>query len=216
MQFDNKNKWYEQLIPDERVHSYLIGRQADAQTLLQLPTLRNFPLVRMQQVHGNTIAVVDQSPSQPITTLAQTDAVLTRLPHVLLEVRVADCLPMVLWHKSGLVGVVHAGRVGTQLGILQKTLLFMRDSLHISRDVVVWFGPAICAQHYQVNRETNAHFDLIGENKQQLSKVFGQGTFTLIESELCTVSDNELFYSYRHEGTGERNKVLVSFSDMPQ
>ncbi|HEX7018280.1 MAG TPA: polyphenol oxidase family protein, partial [Patescibacteria group bacterium] len=123
-----------------------------------------------------------------------------------------DCVPLLLYHEpSGTIGVIHAGRKGTELGITEKTLKQLPSTegpLH------VWLGPHICEQCYQINRETNEHYNLLRQNLNQMYNVFEKSNLRLNFASDCTAHNNDKFYSYRKEGAGvPMNYGVVTFSN---
>lgn len=127
-------------------------------------------IVRMRQVHGNDVHVVDRawlerSRLRPedvpagstvellgARSLVEADGLVTDAPGVGLLVRVADCVPVLLADPDrGVVAAAHAGRNGLVAGVVPATLRRMRD-LGAER-VVAWVGPHICGRCYEVPEE---------------------------------------------------------------
>ena len=98
----------------------------------------------MNQVHGNTVAVMDAAAPAP-----EADAMVSRgLP---LAVMVADCIPVLLAGESAagpVLAAVHAGRPGIANGVLPAAVDSML-SLGASR-IRAWLGPSICGSCYEV------------------------------------------------------------------
>jgi YfiH family protein len=103
-------------------------------------------VVTATQVHGATVAVVDEGWSrEPV----EADALVTRLPGRALAVLVADCTPvMLLAPDEGVVAVAHAGRAGLVAGVVGATVAVMRRLG--ARRVVARVGPGICGGCYEV------------------------------------------------------------------
>src|SRR4051812_25319225 len=59
--------------------------------------LARVPVAFMQQVHGNSVAVLTDSPAQPIPA---TDALVTAVRNLPLAVLVADCLPVLIYEPK--------------------------------------------------------------------------------------------------------------------
>ena len=162
---------------------------------------QNKKLISMQQVHGNMFSYcTSEMPLQNV--VLGVDGILTNRTDLVLSVKTADCLPILLHHPSGIIGAVHAGRKSTQLHLLEKTLLFLRDKKGIVSDISLWFGPAICVSCYQVDEKTDTHYDLLEENKQQAYTVFSPSNIAITFDRRCTKCLSESFYSYRVEGAG--------------
>lgn len=102
-------------------------------------------LCDMQQVHGDVVAVADPEAAEPPVC----DAIVTDRTDVVLAVRVADCVPVLLADPAaGVVGAVHAGRLGVQKDVVGAAITRMRDLG--ARDVVAWVGPHVCGSCYEV------------------------------------------------------------------
>jgi YfiH family protein len=105
---------------------------------------------RLSQFHGADVVTVTTVPvAGPLDEVPRADAQVTSLRGVGLMVRVADCVPVVLADSSaGVIGVAHAGRVGTALDIATATVEAMRG-IGASR-ITAWIGPHICGRCYEV------------------------------------------------------------------
>lgn len=158
-----------------------------------------YPVVRMEQLHGVQVVEVTAPDSATITGA---DAIYTKLPNVWLTIKSADCVPILISHPSGAIAAIHAGRKSTQQGILAKTLNQMKDAYNLDDTFEIWLGPSICRDCYQVNRDTNEHFDLIEENIKQAQSVCAVDKIKIVNAGHCTAHENANYYSYRKEGPG--------------
>ncbi len=149
------------------------------------------PVVHMEQTHGADCAEV----AQFIEKIPTVDAMYTTQHNLTLAVRTADCLPILFYHPLPLIGVIHAGRKGTQNNITSKTFQKIQAQYGIEDNFSIWLGPAICFNCYQIDREKDIHFDLIKENLPQLP-----ANSDMHFSNLCTSCRTDLFFSYRKEG----------------
>jgi len=108
------------------------------------------PFARLSQVHGDDVVhVVSDPPVGPSDDVPVADALVTSRRGVGLMVRVADCVPVLLADpEAGVVGAVHAGRVGTTLGVVARTV----ERMHAlgADDVRAWIGPHVCGRCYEV------------------------------------------------------------------
>ncbi len=157
------------------------------------------PTISMQQTHSDHLQVVTEPRTQ---VLLDTDAALTTLANVTLQVKTADCLPILIYHPLSIIGVVHAGRKGTKQKILQKTLKYINQHFDIKNKLEIFFGPCICSACYQVDRVTDLHYDLINENMKQILSLFNSSQANIWLSHQCTCHQPEKYYSYRREGEG--------------
>ena len=173
------------------------------------------PVARLSQFHGNDVATITTVPvAGPFDAVPHADAQVTSLHGVGLMVRVADCVPVVLADSTaGVIGVAHAGRLGTVLDIATATVEAMRE-IGTSR-ITAWIGPYICGRCYEVPAvmrdevvaavpESSAvtswgtpALDLGAGVRAQLERAGA----TVIEIGRCTREDPEL-HSHRRDGAG--------------
>ncbi|MCG8922427.1 peptidoglycan editing factor PgeF [Lentzea sp. CC55] len=108
-------------------------------------------LVWMEQVHGRTVATVDGPVAE---ALEATDAVVTKRAGLGLVVLTADCVPVLLGdQEAGVVGAVHAGRVGARVGVVVEALKAMMALGAELERIEVLLGPAVCGECYEVPAE---------------------------------------------------------------
>lgn len=82
------------------------------------------------------------------------DVIFTNKKNVVLYVKTADCLPIILYHPTKVLAVVHAGWRGTMLRITKRFLLQMRSDLRLNiKDWVAAFGVSIGIDNYEVGEE---------------------------------------------------------------
>ena len=140
-------------------------------------------------------------------------------------VMTADCLPVFFTDLKGTrVAVAHAGWRGLADGILENTLSVFPDP----SEVIAWLGPAIGQQAFEVGGEVREQFcDLHTASIEAfipsmnpgkwLANIYQLAKFRLNRagvSEIgggsyCTVSQSELFYSYRREGVTGRMASII-------
>ncbi|MDP3892625.1 polyphenol oxidase family protein [Nocardioides sp.] len=169
-------------------------------------------VVGMRQVHGPAVAVIDAGYEG---TPLEADALVTARSDVSLLVRVADCVPVLLADVDrGLVGAVHAGRLGLVAGVVPNAVGALR-SLGAA-EVHAWLGPHVCGACYEVPApmrediaaaipETFAEtswgtpaLDLAGGVRAQLAAAgVEQGHVQVVGG--CTLEDDAL-WSHRRDG----------------
>jgi len=176
----------------------------------------------MNQVHGSNIEVVTK---QSEVCLDECDALITNEPNTPLMVMVADCIPILLYdEKKSVISVVHAGRNGTFLSIVEKTVLKMCEVYNCKvKDITVVLGPSIQKCCYEVSVDmantvknrfgeeyTNGRLiDLQGINKKQLLDL-GILRENIDISHVCTKCSNENYYSYRLDNKCGRFAGIIS------
>ena len=178
-------------------------------------------VVWMEQVHGRTVQVV----SGPVgTPLEATDGVVTATPGLALAVLTADCVPVLLADpEAGVVGAVHAGRVGARVGVVPAALSAMVAAGASIDRIEVLLGPSVCGDCYEVpaamRDDVEAHLpgsatktrtgtpgiDLRAGLWRQLADA---GVAKIGLDPRCTVEDHTLF-SHRREGTTGRLAAIT-------
>lgn len=105
-------------------------------------------VVWMNQVHGDRVEVVDGPRDAPID---ETDALVTSTPRLALAVVSADCVPVLLGDaRAGVVGAVHAGRVGARDGVVARAIEAMLSVGAQAADISALLGPAVSGHNYEV------------------------------------------------------------------
>lgn len=124
--------------------------------------------VFMQQVHSSTVVSLPRSAGS-----LQADGAMTMQSGLACTVLVADCLPILLAHRSlPLVAAVHAGwrglagvpdAQGRYSGVVEAALAAMAQaagcsSAELSGELLAWLGPCIGPQAFEVGAEVRAAF----------------------------------------------------------
>ena len=169
------------------------------------------PVASMTQVHGKTIANFDDFDGDlDCVTIDGVDGLITSRTGIAISVKTADCLPILIYHPSGVISGLHAGRRGTDKQILVEALTIFRTRYGLKKGFRIWFGPCICKDCYQIDRASNLHYDLDYENKQQLDSVLDDSDYDLRRCGVCTTCHPSLFYSYRRDGGSSRQYSLIA------
>lgn len=178
--------------------------------------------VFLQQVHGAHCVALDAWTADG--TVA--DACLATNPHVACTIMVADCLPVLFCDALGTwVAAAHAGWRGLAgqggAGVLENLLAGVPPSAKGHADVLVWLGPCIGPQAFEVGAEVHAAFcdadpradacfvshtegkylaDLAGLARQRLqamgiTRIYGNDS----QAAWCTVSQASRFFSHRRD-----------------
>lgn len=198
--------------------------EANRARLMKILDLANEPHW-LNQVHGRQVLLLsDNTPPNP-----QADAAVALASGQVCAVMTADCLPVLFCDRSGTrVAAAHAGWRGLAAGVLEATL----DSLAIDpAEVLVWLGPAIGPQAFEVGDEVRQQFmqhdasaalafspspreadqphwlaDLYLLARQRLQEV---GIQDIYGGGYCTYTDKERFFSYRRDGHSGRMASLI-------
>jgi YfiH family protein len=124
--------------------------EAVASNRLLLTSRLNVRPAWLRQVHGVAVAHADPS------VVAEADASWTATPGVACTIMTADCLPALFCTRDGArVAAAHAGWRGLAAGVLEATA----DSLNTAPgQILVWLGPAIGQQSFEVGAEVRDTF----------------------------------------------------------
>jgi len=111
----------------------------------------------LQQVHGTEVLRLDE-PALAGERIA--DAAVTARPGRVLAVMTADCLPVLFCRVANggaMVGAAHAGWRGLAAGVLEATVAEMAVATDAPPgELIVWIGPAIGREAYEVGEEVRA------------------------------------------------------------
>ena len=174
------------------------------------------PVVRGAQVHAASVAVVDASSPR---TVPGVDAVVTSDPAIMLEVHVADCVPVLLADpQAKVIAAVHAGWKGTLAHVVTNTIDRMREKGATTENMYAAIGPhigrccyAIGSDRAEMFRNTfgndprivsgsgdSWYLDIGFINRQQL---LASGVLdTHIDAPvLCTACQVDRFFSFRKD-----------------
>lgn len=176
----------------------------------------------LRQVHGNRVVA-----AKPDADVPEADACFTDLPNLPCAVMTADCLPVFFCTRQGdRVAVAHAGWRGLAGGVLEATL----DKMQVAaREVLVWLGPAIGPQQFEVGGEVRDAFIAFSAccseafinhptkpnhwfaDIYQLARIRLQlrGVDKVYGGDFCTYSNSEQFFSYRRDADTGRMANLI-------
>lgn len=182
------------------------------------------------QVHGADV-VCANSPRPDGESLRQADIILTDRPELTLYMRFADCVP-ILFHdpRKGVIGVAHAGWMGTLRGVATSTINMMTKQYGSNpADIVAGIGPSIGPDHYEVGSDVilqvmekfkdeselflkshsgKIHFDLWKTNQYLLEQA---GVGNIEVAGICTACNTADWFSHRAEkGRTGRFGALVT------
>ncbi|TDY01368.1 hypothetical protein BCL50_4846 [Mycolicibacterium litorale] len=172
-------------------------------------------LVWMNQVHSDRVVRVDGPDDGPVD---DADGLVTTTRRLGLVVVTADCVPVLLADsRAGVIGAVHAGRVGARDGVVVRAVEAMREAGAHAEDISVLLGPAVSGGNYEVPEEMAAEveaalpgsrtkttrgtaaLDLRAGIARQLTDL---GVRAIDVDPRCTVADRNLFSHRRHAPTG--------------
>ena len=161
------------------------------------------------QVHGNTVRRADTPGSYP-----ECDALVTDVPGVYLCVTIADCVPLFLFDPDRrAIAVVHAGWKGSAAEVTRRTVdMLRREYGSRPESLQAYIGPCASVCCYAVGEDVIQEFDswfIQGDGDKTYLDLKSVNLHQLVEcgvmpsnveiSPHCTISDSELFHSYRRE-----------------
>lgn len=151
-----------------------------------------------EQVHGAEVAVVSETPAQPITG---TDGMITNVPGLVLGIYVADCgAVFIVDRRTGALGLLHSGKKGSEQGITGRALRLMAEHYGTrAEDVVVQLAPCIRPPAYEIDFAAQIRRSALD---------FGVPESQVHDCGVCTSSDLGRFYSYRIE-KGRTGRMLA-------
>ena len=131
-----------------------------------------------------------------------------------------------------MIGAAHAGWRGLWNGVLENTVseILKLDPQTRATDLMVWMGPAIGPESFEVGEDVVGGFAELGLH--DLAKCFlpinhkpgkyladiyqlardrlkAMGINSIYGGEFCTVKDRERFFSYRRDGVTGRFASLI-------
>ena len=182
----------------------------------------------LAQVHG--IEVVDAADAGAVAPVA--DASIASRVDAVCAIMTADCLPVLFADLAGrVVGGAHAGWRGLAAGVLGATVQAMRAAG--AGDITAWLGPAIGPTAFEVGEDVRAAFlTAISSPPDEVVAAFAPypgrpgkyladmnalarlmlrdvGVTRVWGGEHCTVTEADLFYSYRRDGVTGRQASLI-------
>lgn len=152
------------------------------------------------------------------------DALYTFESGIVLATYHADCTPIYFYsRKHNLIGVIHAGWLGTAREVVYKTLKHIIDDYAISPDdITVHIGPSISWKNYEVKQDVvdkmknykqafvysddKIYLDCALANIMQVKKL---GISNISHDERCTYECEDLFFSHRRETNAGRMLAFI-------
>ena len=184
-------------------------------------------LMRVKQVHGNTVRVLRRGelPEGAAGMRPDGDAIVSNHPGLVLAVMVADCVPILIVDRAqGTAAAVHAGWRGTCARVAPTAIDVMRREFGTRPDdLIAAIGPSVGPDDYEVGEygarcvqerrpriarsrslvhsitAAKPHLDLWKANADQLIAA-GMTADRVWTCGLSTVAHPDVFDSYRVEG----------------
>jgi len=214
------------------IHGYSSRASGDArdrkhaQSILRSLTLRDIPLISAEQIHGDVVTFVRDG-SVPVISGA--DGLVSRGSRVFLNVRVADCVPILLVDpEAEVISAVHAGWKGTLSHIARNAIECMAENGAKPARIQVSIGPHIgmCCYTVPFNRakqftsvfgndpdivrreEGGWHLNLGYINRIELLKAGVKASHIDDRPNFCTSCQSERFFSYRKDSKASFGEMI--------
>ena len=179
-------------------------------------------VVRVKQVHGRDVVRVERLEDPwPVA-----DAMWTDRAGVLLGIAAADCVPILVASREGVIAGAHAGWEGTSRQVASALIEALAAAGARREGLVAWLGPSIGPCCYAIDGERAALiasrigdtalipdagrvvFDLWEANAKQLRDA-GVGRIAI--AGLCTRSGGADVWSYRGRGADGKYGTQLGF-----
>ncbi|MGB3262109.1 peptidoglycan editing factor PgeF [Paenisporosarcina sp.] len=114
--------------------------------------------------HQVTLEDKGRGAEQVDTAIADTDALYTYEPNILLSSFTADCVPVIFHNEmTGLIGVIHSGWQGIVKEIALKLFEHLTQVEHCNpHDLHVHIGPALSQEKFEVDEDVYLKFKDLG------------------------------------------------------
>jgi YfiH family protein len=161
----------------------------------------------MEQIHGDTVSVIESGGKIPLS-----DGLITSKVNLMLGVLVADCIPLLLFDPSQhVIGAIHCGWRSISACIAEKALGMLTEEFgSYPGNVVAILGPSAGSCCYKVGEDVAELFhdssvikrdgilyaDLKAELSVHLLKAGVRDSNIEIISD-CTICNEHLFFSHR-------------------
>ncbi len=192
------------------------------------------PFVFLNQVHGDSVKVLkhddndmDQTFEPGIETYTA-DAIISDIKNVFLVIQVADCQAVMLYDpEKKVVANVHSGWRGSIANITGKTIDKMVEIFGCLPDnMLAGISPSLgpcCAEfrdyktlipeHLWKYKQTDRdYFDFWKMTEDQLMEK-GLKKDNIENMRICTVCNNDVFFSYRKEKNTGRFACVISLAE---
>jgi YfiH family protein len=194
-------------------------KNTDNLHILRSGLLIKKPITRLNQTHSNKVINTKDSYDN-----VNADGIFSFNPQSVCIILTADCIPVLCYSEyGGMVAAIHCGWKGLVGGVIEQ---FMEEVKIDSQKLHFWLGPSICKECYEIKEDFIAELrkndidtrSLINHNLgrmymdlkqlcQDIIVSFDVGS--VVASQLCTICNNDQFFSYRKEKTSKRFASMI-------
>ncbi|MBI60707.1 hypothetical protein CL657_05795 [bacterium] len=194
----------------KKKHTLLIAnKQNKLKTIYQILQKNHIPIIKMNQTHSNNIQIIMTAPKKRITTVLNTDGLITNQKNIAIAVKFADCMPIII-QAHGYLCLLHSGRKGTQKKIITKALSQLKNLTQKDNDFQIWIGPHICNLCYEINPKTNETYDMLSQAIIQIKSELDISRNTLSINTECTKKSVN-YYSYRGNNYTKKRNFFICY-----
>jgi len=185
-------------------------------------------LVCAKQVHGKNVEDITEEKKGSgaldyDSSISDTDGFITDKKNIPIAILTADCLSIFLYDPARpAIAILHAGWRGTEKNIAAEGVKSMRERFGSSPEkLLAGFGPSIRSCCFEVEKDFKSNFpfglvkrdgrifmDIALINREQL-KAGGVREENIFDPELCTLSQNKDFFSFRKEADSAGRMISV-------
>ncbi|HDS09128.1 MAG TPA: laccase domain-containing protein [Firmicutes bacterium] len=191
-----------------------------------------------EQIHSSGVELITGSitgSGNPVNIIQGADGLVTGESGVSLISFFADCLPVFICdRKTGIFGTVHSGWRSTSMNIIRNAVLKMVENGGYNTGITAVLGPTIDINNYEIGYDVIENFrsnnelhnlvhrneggryyaDLSGTVKNQLLEL-GISPGNIFSVSLSTFENEELFFSYRRDGSPVGENILIAYKHLP-
>ena len=194
--------------------------------LLKELNLNNY--YEVKQTHSDIVHILDDN----YINSSVGDALITNQPNKPIIIKVADCIPILIYDKDNkVISLVHSGWKGTLKNITIKTIEKMLSTFNSKKEnIYVYIYPSIRKCHFEVEEdvyslfkdqisnidkyttklENKYYIDMQSINKDKLIEI---GINNIIDTNICTYCNHNIYHSYRYNHTDKRNILLAMIKE---
>ena len=181
-----------------------------------------------KQTHSDIIHIIDNN----YINNSIGDALITNKPNKPIIIKVADCVPILVYDKENkVISLVHSGWKGTLKNITIKTIETMLSKYNSKKEnIYVYIYPSIRQCHFEVEEDVYSLFkDTITNINKYTNKLENKyyidmqsiikdnlieiGITNIIDTNICTYCNHNIYHSYRYNHTDKRNILLAMIKE---
>ena len=182
----------------------------------------------VKQTHSDIVHIIDDN----YINNSVGDALITNQKNTPIIIKIADCIPILIYDKENkVISLVHSGWKGTLKNITIKTIEIMISKYNSKKEIIyVYIYPSIRQCHFEIQEDVYSLFkDTINnidkytnklENKYYIDmqsiikdKLIEIGITNIIDTNICTYCNHDIYHSYRYNHTNQRNILLAMIKE---